>query len=37
MQIRLLVPLLTCVLSLGAFAIQSLSHAMPDGAIGWGV
>ena len=35
MRTRLLIPLISCVISLGAFAAQPLSHAMPKGAIGY--
>ena len=35
MRTRLLSPLISCVISLGAFAAQPLSHAMPKGAIGY--
>ena len=35
MRTRLLIPLMSCVISLGAFAAQPLSHAMPKGAMGY--
>ena len=35
MRTRLLIPLISCVISLGAFAAQPLNHAMPKGAIGY--
>ena len=35
MRTRLLIPLIACVISLGAFAAQPLSHAMPKYAIGY--